>query len=69
MVRILMILVLTDTESHNKQGLVAHWQSVCLACKQPAMCFKLYEPHHEKKNVLASNLVRHKPGCTGTEDG
>ena len=26
------------------------------------------EPRHEKTNVLASNLVRHKPGCTGTED-
>ena len=27
-----------------------------------------YEPRHEKTNVLVSNLVRHKPGCTATED-
>ena len=24
---------------------------------------------HEKTNVLVSDLVRHKPGCTATEDG
>ena len=28
-----------------------------------------YEPHHEKTNVLVSDLVLHKPGCTATEDG
>ena len=28
-----------------------------------------FEPRHEKTNVLVSNLVRHKPGCTDTEDG
>ena len=27
------------------------------------------EPRHEKTNVLVSYLVRHKPGCTATEDG
>ena len=27
------------------------------------------EPPHEKTNVLVSDLVRHKPGCTVTEDG
>ena len=27
------------------------------------------EPRHEKTNVLISDLVRHKPGCTATEDG
>ena len=31
--------------------------------------FLLLEPCHEKTNVLVSNLVRHKPGCTATEDG
>ena len=25
--------------------------------------------HHEKNNVLVSDLVRHKPCCTATEDG
>ena len=29
----------------------------------------LYEPRHEKTNTLVSDLVRHKPGCTATEDG
>ena len=27
------------------------------------------EPHHEKTNVLVSDLVRHKIGCTATQDG
>ena len=26
------------------------------------------EPRHEKTNILVSDLVRHKPGCTATED-
>ena len=30
---------------------------------------KVYEPRHEKTNVLVFDLVRHKPGCTATEDG
>ena len=29
----------------------------------------LYEPVHEKTNNLGSDLVRHKPACTITEDG
>ena len=28
-----------------------------------------YEPRREKTNILVSDLVRHKPGCTATEDG
>ena len=27
------------------------------------------ELRHEKTNVLVSDLVRHKPGCTASEDG
>ena len=30
---------------------------------------KINEPRHEKTNVLVSDLVRHKSGCTATEDG
>ena len=30
---------------------------------------KLFEPSHDQTNVLVSDLVRHKPGCTATEDG
>ena len=29
---------------------------------------KIFEPCHEKTNVLAFDLVQHKPGCTTTED-
>ena len=29
----------------------------------------IYEPRHEKTNILVSDLVRHKPGCTATGDG
>ena len=28
-----------------------------------------FESHHEKTNILVSDLVRHKPGCTAIEDG
>ena len=27
------------------------------------------KPRHEKTNVLVSDLVRHRPGCTATKDG
>ena len=30
---------------------------------------KTYEPLHEKTNFLVSDLFRHKPDCTATEDG
>ena len=26
-------------------------------------------PRHEKTNVVVSDMVVHKPGCTATEDG
>ena len=29
----------------------------------------IYELRHEKTNILVSDLVQHKPGCTATEDG
>ena len=30
---------------------------------------KGYEPRHEETNVLVSDLVRNKQGCTALEDG
>ena len=33
------------------------------------VCKGIIEPCHEKTNILVSDLVRHKPGCTATEDG
>ena len=32
------------------------------------LCSDRNEPCREKTNVLVSDLVRHKPGCTATED-
>ena len=29
----------------------------------------LFEPRHEKTNVLVFDQVQHKPCCTATEDG
>ena len=29
----------------------------------------IIDPRHEKTNVLVSDLVIQKPGCTATEDG
>ena len=37
-----------------------------------ATCFSNTNPfptENQKTNVLVSDLIRHKPGCTATEDG
>ena len=39
------------------------------ALYQTSHTMRKYEPRHEKTKVLVSDLVRHKPGCTATEDG
>ena len=39
-----------------------------LSCR-PATSAEIYEPVREKTNNLGSDHVRHKPGCTVTEDG
>ena len=36
---------------------------------EPEEAVSINEPRREKTNVLVSDLVRHKPGCTATEDG
>ena len=45
---------------------------MCLCClldlKEGFLLTK-FEPRHEKTNILVSDLVRHKPGCTATKDG
>ena len=33
------------------------------------LCQKTDEPRHEQTNILVSDLVRHKPGSSATEDG
>ena len=49
-----------DSFSHN----AAH-----LVYRESLMSFSCYEPRHEKTNVLVSDLVQQKPGCSATEDG
>ena len=39
----------------------------CYPVAYLCLCFA-YEPRHEKTNVLVSDQVRHKLGCTATED-
>ena len=43
----------------------AHLCSVVVCCLDSI----IFDPRHEKTKVLVSDLVRHKPGCTATEDG
>ena len=47
-------------EEHERRG-----QTI----RAPATIKQHDEPRHEKTNILVSNLVRHKPGCTAKEDG
>ena len=37
--------------------------------KHPVVKINLFEPVCEKTNNFGSDLFRHKPGCTVTEDG
>ena len=37
-------------------------------CKKN-LVYSIFEPRREKTNILVSNQVQHKPGCTATEDG
>ena len=45
----------------NKKGSMMEPPYLCILTE--------FEPRHEKTNVLVSDKVRHKPGCTATEDG
>ena len=38
-------------------------------CLTTLKAMTLLEPRHKKTNILVSDLVRQKPGCTTTEDG
>ena len=39
-----------------------------LSIRSPAL-YKIIEPPRGKTNNVVSEQVRHKPGCTSTEDG
>ena len=45
--------------------IVAETREIETSCEM----HQLFEPRHEKTNILVSDLVQHKPGCTATEDG
>ena len=57
------------------------WRNSCNRCNTPkpgseggddddgGNNLNSFEPRHETTNVLVSDLVRHKPGCTATGDG
>ena len=47
--------IASSIENHN----------IIIALERPV----IYEPRHEKTNILVSNLVLHIPGCTASEDG
>ena len=56
------------SEEQSDQGL--HCLLLCLHLLETFLYCKVdYEPRHEKINILVHDLVRHKPGCTATEDG
>ena len=38
-------------------------------CRLFRLTTRTIELRHEKTNILVSDPVRHKPGCTATEDG
>ena len=44
-------------------------KSTMLCIKNKRFSLLINEPRCEKTNILVYDLVRHKPGCTVTEDG
>ena len=38
-----------------------------IGCVQVSKLTSKFEPRHEKTNILVSDLVQHKPGCTATK--
>ena len=47
-------------------NLLSHFNGETLAANDKID--RRFEPRHEKTNVMVSDLIRHKPGCTATED-
>ena len=59
------------TRGHNVMANSNQSLSVNLvgSLEKKQFIFIIIEPSHEKTNILVSDLVQHKPGCTATEDG
>ena len=67
------LLVTVACSGTMLQNIKVHFSRlVCLLINPDLKTFKFYkyiiEPHHEKTNILVSELVQHKPGCKATED-
>ena len=66
-------LLIKRAESDPRRVCTILTSTVDLVCRDRELRKKLvdikFEPRREKTNILDSDLVRHKPGCTATEDG
>ena len=71
LVRIALILQLKIRTLLHKRVIVMIFRRLDALFDLILQCvyMRIYEPRHEKTNVLVSDLVRHKPGFTATEDG
>ena len=54
----------SDTKTSNRD----HIRTTALELSVKNSFMFEFEQRYEKTNVLVSDLVRHKPGCTATED-
>ena len=57
---VLVILLYYSNHTREDGGFYVQWYSKTE--------WQISEPRHEKTNILVSDLVPHKPGCTSTED-
>ena len=48
---------------------LAGWHANLAFNRYIVFMFASFEPRHEKTSVLVFDLLRHKPGCTATENG
>ena len=62
--------VVVPLPSMNQEFLpfILSGNTAALALDKVKSIFTVIEPLHEKTNILVSNLVQHKPGCTATEE-
>ena len=54
----------SDTKTSNRD----HIRTTALELSVKTSFMFEFEQRYEKTNILVSDLVRHKPGCTATED-
>ena len=66
--KILKIIYQLSSKSHHILPALSGYMITCLITVNQLFSY-LIEPRCEKTNVLVSDQVPHKPGCTATEDG